>query len=83
MSTTVTVTNNTTRLLSIWLPPRKDGLRNYRIKLMPGDNDVPVEDWAAAGENKTAQKWVRLGSLQDRTGNIIPDRAMISVPAAA
>lgn len=86
MTSTITVTNNTTRILTVYLP-RPKGVpkeaERVRLRFLPGSNEVPSKDWDVAREIRTIMNWGELGSLRNRTGGFIKNMAMLSVDAVA
>jgi len=73
------VINHTTRILRVTFSnPRPKGSGVVYLTLMPGENLVGA-DWEKAVKNKTVQNWLQPGSLRNRTGGRVVDRAMLEL----
>ena len=71
----VTITNHSTRIRTLHY---MEGESQRKCTLMPGDTTIDKSVWEECMENKVAKALTVPGSLRDRTGRVIPDRAVLS-----
>lgn len=82
-SETTNITNHTTRILRIALPNVEGRHGLLKLVLMPGTCRVHIDTWKKCVSHPGVQAWMKKGSLRNRTGGFIADRAMISTDRKA
>ena len=83
-SETINVTNHTTRVLRISFPNEEGRAGLLKLTLLPGESRVDLDLWKEkCATHPGVVAWMKRGSLRNRTGASVPDRAMISTSRKA